>query len=589
MIDDRVVDHYLSKLIGEPGVYLLEQPTGAGKSTLASVLAMKLWHFGRINSFIFVRTHALIEEYIDRIRNLSASYEFRDILATPVFGKDLMCLYGSLDNPAYAYSVCRIRGNGFNCPEYRATVANDPLSIYIKEYNKGRKLSEIIEKFIEEGLCPYFSLKYVAKNSPIVVATYNHLTDGSLFTAVSPLRYVIFIDEAHNMLDFLIDSRIRVINIRSLHILQTKFEKVGWEEERRAVAVLLQKLRRGEMVRDKNGVYEVLSHLSEQLNRRFAGGMLRENILSFEEVLKKEFEEYMDVLQGLIHLPRKFEGVLELSRDKLVLQFPSRHSFLSRLINSSLSTMLMSATLSPTDLYVDMLNSLGVKKPILKVSRPYLFDPLDESNVSIKLLKSFTSRYVERSPEQVRRIVDFLLNLRKKTVSDIYVFLPSKDLCRQAYEEFLFYVLKTGIYSPPFLIDTMDDFELERMMKTRKKVVFMTHRGRFSEGVNLFRTVGGSVSIVIYGLSIIPIDEAYETRLQTILPYRSRRKLFLYGYVVPALNFIIQVIGRFIRPQRNIDIYLLERRTLKYFRQENLIPEWFRGWLRLDRDKGGVS
>jgi len=97
------------------------------------------------------------------------------------------------------------------------------------------------------------------------------------------------------------------------------------------------------------------------------------------------------------------------------------------------------------------------------------------------------------------------------------------------------------------------------------------------------------VSIVIYGLSIIPIDEAYETRLQTILPYRSRRKLFLYGYVVPALNFIIQVIGRFIRPQRNIDIYLLERRTLKYFRQENLIPEWFRGWLRLDRDKGGVS
>jgi len=212
VIDDRVVDHYLSKLIGEPGVYLLEQPTGAGKSTLASVLAMKLWHFGRINSFIFVRTHALIEEYIDRIRNLSASYEFRDILATPVFGK----------------------GNGFNCPEYRATVANDPLSIYIKEYNKGRKLSEIIEKFIEEGLCPYFSLKYVAKNSPIVVATYNHLTDGSLFTAVSPLRYVIFIDEAHNMLDFLIDSRIRVINIRSLHILQTKFEKVGWEEERRA-------------------------------------------------------------------------------------------------------------------------------------------------------------------------------------------------------------------------------------------------------------------------------------------------------------------------------------------------------------------
>ncbi len=585
-IDDNVVEYYLRKMTRSPAVYLLEQPTGAGKSTLASVLAMKLWHFGRINSFIFVRTHTLVEEYFSRIRNLAASYEYRDVLVAPVMGKDLMCLYGSPNNPAIAYSVCRARGNGFDCPDYRATVAGDPLSTYMKEYSKGKVFNEIVEKLIEKGFCPYYSLKFIAKNSPIIVATYNHLTDSSLFTATTPMRYVVFIDEAHNLMDLLIDSRIKVFNIRSLRLLQTKFESVGWKEEARTVAILMDMLRQNG-AKDKERTYETLLFLSEQLNRRFAKGMLEENILVFEELLNRVFDGYMDVLQDIIHLPKKFEGELKILRDKLILQFPSRHGFLSKLINSSLSTMLMSATLSPTDLYVDMLGKLGVKKPVIKLSKPYLFDPLDKCNISVKLLRSFTSRYVERSPEQISRIVDFLIELRRKTLGDIYVFLPSKDLSRQVYDEYLSYVLGTDSFSPPFLIDIMDEKEIENMIRIRKKVVFMTHRGRYSEGVNLFRSVGGEVSIVIYGLSILPIDDLYDVRLSTILSSRSRRKLFLYGYIVPAINYIIQVIGRFVRPRRSINIYLLERRALKYFREENLIPEWFREKIIFPRDKGG--
>ena len=221
------------------------------------------------------------------------------------------------------------------------------------------------------------------------------------------------------------------------------------------------------------------------------------------------------------------------------------------------AAILMSGTLQPTDYLVSM---LGLERRRIIEHRIRA-----DFSKQVKLLvyTRLSSRYVERSDENYKRIAKIITILFKKLSSDVALAVfPS-------YE----YMKKVNVFLPdeirknsfPEREDTrLRDVE-EFIKKRGKSLVLAVAWGKLIEGIELRRERSLIKMVILAGLPV-PEPSIVNVKKEELLTARflDAEKGWKYTYIVPAVIRLLQAIGRAVRTEKDrAFVLILDRRIIE--------------------------
>ncbi len=455
-------------------------------------------------------------------------------------------------------------------------------------------VEELMHVSKQAHLCPHLVALAAAKEANVVVADYNHLFSDLREQALQRLgktldQLVVIVDEAHNLADrirqnhahrvtpFLLDAveaeargqKARVVE-QDLAALRLALAAIAANKQADGSS---QAKRTDASTRVAQVALDELPTAFEAArNRGLFGGQrtlldATEDLRELATKLKKgaddavHSEELADALEdwrrfqgGALRFVQWQEGAVELHIRLLDASIPARTVF-----ERVHSAILMSGTLRPPEMARDL---LGLP-PERTETRVY-GSPFDPANRLIVVAQGVTTRFVERSPELWERLSSTIAGLCVATKGNVAVFTPSYAILTE---------LKLLLGGEPagkeLIIEepTWTKAERDRVLDTLEGA-----RGR--KGALLLGVMGGSLSegvdykdnllsaLVVVGLPIPPPDlevDATVDYLERRFPGQGR----LYGLVVPAMNRVLQAMGRPIRgPDDKCAILLLDERFL---------------------------
>ena len=578
------------------GHHLAAAPTGIGKTAAALAAALDAL-FNSENKTIFFLTgrqsqHRIV---IETLRTINDSLENQKIRCVDLIGRGSMCL--ELDSFT---GKC-------NCepglPGNLKKIAYDELSEIILE--NPLHVDEVIEKARTRVLCPWKVMRNTAKEADIIVCDYNHLFIDTVRESSLPALgvnledIIIIVDEAHNL-----PSRIRTGLERRLttRILQfARFELEEFIDERGQKS---QDSWRWALNTFKKFEQIMIKKFDEWGNRTEPGkNEMKINVSEFlkitlESLVSNEWDDSPESALSRLSLILKnvtvkpddsiksndkelncwrisalFETILRFQKKKgLVLVFNDEHS--GRLschlldpsivsipiFSKSAGSILMSGTLYPPKMYSDLLGLSSLRN----VTCQEYSSPFDKHNKPISIATNVTTRFKQRGPENTQKIREHIYAVAKETPGHIAVFAPSY----RQLEEFIGdegwpnrIVIKESSEWKKSEVDQIIP-DLEKYRKNKQKVLLAgVFGGKLSEGIDYCNNILDTV--VCIGIPIAP-PSVFSDALREFLETKfGRNKGWLYGSIQPAVNSVIQAMGRPIRSSNDrAFIVLLDSRHI---------------------------
>lgn len=215
----------------------------------------------------------------------------------------------------------------------------------------------------------------------------------------------------------------------------------------------------------------------------------------------------------------------------------------AKVVNHTFSTIMMSATLSPINMYRDV---LGVGN----ATTLELDSPFSKDNQLTLVIDDVTTKYSARSLDMYKKIAGHVSKLLSVTEDkNSIIFFPSYDFMQSVLNHINVVSLnKKVLREQRFMTKEdkekiVDDFKDNSGFSQKAKVLFAITSGSFAEGLDLPNDA--LEMVVIVGL---PLGVPDNTTNTIIRHYDKKfKKGQLYGYIYPAMSKIIQAGGRCIR------------------------------------------
>ncbi len=556
-IEKETLDLYY-RTFQKRGLYLLEQPTGAGKSLLISILSLIYASIGK-KVFIFCRTHKQLEEYFNRLYMLKKLCS-EDLIVIPILGKEFTCPYGDLYLENSSYVFCKNRENGRKCIDFN-NIKKLGMKKLIELSTSSFSIYDIIENLLMAGACPYYSFTSLSNKGNIILSTYYYLFHGLPNLLPSPYTYMVFIDEGHNLFEYIIESNVQRIDINDI-LYSFNYSTT---KELSELKDLLHNYYKGNL--------HDLNKLVGAIERVYYG------ILTNRIVIKNP--EIINILNKLSILLKE-KSLIRLSNGSLDIIQPTNKKFIENLINSSISTVVMSATLSPKEYFKHLFKIMNIKLPIYEIETPYLYEPIKDLEVTFFLSREISSKYPEREKNIIRKISEYAINNLAKNSYHTFIFVPSQQLGKEFYDTLEEMVLisnyRRNLEKPiriMFLSDVLPNLNFDKLMHENHLIGILTQRGVLSEGINIFRKYDFNANLIFYGLSIKPFDKTKSDYIKRFFKLKRREEIYKLGYLMPAMIFFIQSLGRFMGRKRKLTISVFERRFIDLIFSE-FVPQWFK-------------
>ena len=228
-------------------------------------------------------------------------------------------------------------------------------------------------------------------------------------------------------------------------------------------------------------------------------------------------------------------------------------SLISIPIMDSWSTILMSGTLNPTEMFADL---LGFPKDTLQKSYA---NPFKEKNKLSLIVPRTSTKFKMRSEEQYKRIAQTCAQMVDAIPGNSAVFFPSYNL-RDDVGKYLETQCKKTVFREERGMAKEERLQLLEKFKEYKEqgaVSLGVASGSFGEGIDL----PGDLlkGVIVVGLPLGRPD--LETNAMINYYDRKFGKGWDYGYVLPAFTKTLQNAGRCIRTEtdRGVIIFLDER------------------------------
>lgn len=576
----------VDKAISQNKNIMVSAPTGSGKTV--SALAPAIYHAKAKGLTVVCLTsrqtqaNQVIKTIHDINRKASENKSYKDGINYVAFiGKRSMCVHE--DRALYPASdfneFCKkVRETG-KCKFFRNShdsEREDQIKQVLVETSHMN-----VEGFVDLAggckLCPYELAGKKAASADVVICDYNYLfstgiKEGFLGKIGRTMEQcIVVVDEAHNLPDRIRNSYSYTLSTEilknALNELKEFVKSNEYDEFIIGVRQALEELlfdrldsnNKDHLIEKDEFFSKLLSKFNglkveDIADKLFnAGALIKEDkVISFVERVgvfltrwaEVDTESYLRVLEKDV---KEGKTVLNL-RIKCI----DSSEIAADVLNSTFSSVLMSGTLSPIEMYRDI---LGVANcDLLELDSPFA-----KENQLTLVDNEVTTKFTSRSPEMFRQIannVEKVLNSSEDR--NAIVFFPSYDLMDKvlSYVNIVLLgrkVLKEQRYMTKEDKEKFIDEFKDNGLDMKSRVLFAVTSGSFAEGLDLPREA--LEVVIVVGLPLAVPD----VFTQAVIRHFDKKfgKGQQYGYVYPAMSKIIQAAGRCIRTEEDKGIVVL--------------------------------
>ena len=555
-------------------------PTGLGKTIASLAPIISFAKDKDLTIFFLTSRHTQHHLAIETLKHITEKFKI-PCLVTDIVGKQSMCVQEHIQD---LYSnefaeFCKNAKEKHECEFYENTKKSNKLSVRAKKVveeltrsspNHSEKVIEVCEK---EKLCPYEISTELARKAKVIVCDYFYLFHPKVSEAFFKKtgkkleESIIIVDEGHNL-----PARIRNLFTQktSTFILDraiTEAKKFDFKELvpkiheiRHLIKQLSKKISSDgqETLITKEGFF---NKLSEQYDY---DELIAEFEFAADEIREKQRSSYLGALSaflsGWLGPDKGFSRILSITEYKgkrnISLSYRCLDPSLSStvVVEHSYSTILMSGTLKPTEMYADLLGF-----PKQRTVQKEFGSPFPKKNKLTLIVPETTTKFTQRSEEQFKNIAKICSNITNTIKGNSAIFLPSYFLLDQVNRHFSELSQKRIIREVPGLSKEGKHDMLEEFKSQSKEgaILLGVASGSFGEGVDL---PGDLLKCVI--VVGIPLQKP-DLETSEIIAYYDKKfgHGWDYAYLYPAILTSLQNAGRCIRSEKDkgVIVFLDER------------------------------
>ncbi|MDH4559954.1 ATP-dependent DNA helicase [Pseudomonas sp. BN411] len=425
-------------------------------------------------------------------------------------------------------------------------------------------------------VCPYYLAQEMARWSDVVVGDYNYYFDASALlhglTSANQWRVAVLVDEAHNLVE------------RARRMYSAELDQLSLKALRKAAPSVLKKpLERvsrawSELNKEQVEDYRAYDELPPKLLNALQGAVvaitdyLTDNPTAMDAALQDFYFEAMQFGRMAEQFDRhslfdisKRTGKTGSSLSRLCLRNLVPAPFLAPRFAASRSTVLFSATLSPSRYYSDLLG-LANNTPWLEVDSPFHADQLQ-----VRVAANVSTRYQHRGAS-LGPIAELMARQFAERPGNYLAFFSSYDYLQQAAERFTREHPQVPIWLQGRQMDEAErQAFIQRFEAGGRGIGFAVLGGAFGEGIDLpgERLIGAFVATL--GLpQLNAVNEQLKVRMGALFGAG-----YDYTYLYPGMQKVVQAAGRVIRTTEDRGVvHLIDDRFARP-EVQRLLPSWW--------------
>ncbi|MGB4126829.1 MAG: ATP-dependent DNA helicase [Bacilli bacterium] len=537
----------------------LNAPTGSGKTMAVLYPSLKVLA-EKTNTKIFYLTakgsgKAQAENALRVVREKAL------IKSTTVSAKEKMCLND------------KVACNPDECPyavNYYGKIRNALLDAFKSrdEYN-----TEIVTEYAKKHeLCPFEFQLDLTLLSDVIIADYNYLFDPFVylrrFFDSKRGNYIALVDEAHNLPRRVSDNYSLVLDFTPFY----SFRKVLKGAEHKKIRRIINRIVK-DLDEYKEGIiseYETITEFPHELR-----SSLDRFLVVGSEYMQEQGNNLAEGFSDFFFDVNKFIKILDLADEDFILYteidearkfFPkffikclSGAKFINEFLKVIDHAIFFSATLAPAPYFKTM---LSIDDDIHQIPNPFSREQL------LIMVDGSTSLYYKDREQTLSVVAEKIRAAISVKTGNYIVYTPSFMYLENLEQE----LRNSEDYDLIVQRPSMSDIEKEKYLETFKLSPTKTTLGlavlggSFSEGVDL---VSDRLSgVIILGVGYPP--PSFEKELEKDYFENKLNDGISYAYVYPALNKILQTMGRVIRSEKDYGFILLMDKRYNYspYRQQ---------------------
>ncbi len=565
-----------------------EAPTGLGKTVSTLYPAVRALGEGYCDKIFYLTAKSATrrEAYGAAAAIFEAGSHLRTVVLT---ARDQICKNeAARRDPTGITRHC----NPLDCPYAKGFFDRLPTALCdLLSRQSGYSRRTVEETAQKHRICPYeFSLA-LSELCDIIICDYNYVFDPQAYLrryfspdAVDREKYVLLVDEAHNLADrarAMYSASLSTKELRPLseqlpqeHPLSLPLEKLG------ATLQGFRRLCRDTIERDSDGVergyylnHGAIPSFCELVTqtRRTLENWLRTNE---GDPLARAMDAYAATLKRFEVISEYFDEsfltFIELEGEtrtvRLICLDPSR--VLDARMNRAHAAVLFSATLTPTDYFADI---LGGGKGAVRIHLPSPFNP---ENLCLCAVTGVSTRYEDRE-KSYRKLTSIIAGAVSARAGNYIVYFPSYAYMEKVAEHFAARYPNVPLVKQS---KNMSAGEKEAFLDAfadddRLRIGFCVLGGSFSEGVDLpgKRLIG----TVIVGTGLPGISN--ERNILRDHYEVTRERGYDYAYLYPGMNRVLQAAGRVIRREDDRGVVVLVDDRYADPRTRGIFPDHWEG------------
>lgn len=556
------------KTIEDKKILFSRAPTGIGKTIATLFPAIKAYGNDKCDKIFYLTAKTIGKEVaVSTLKMLED--QGLNIKRVVITAKDKICLNSEKNCNAQA---CIYAKGHYDRVNSVVEVLFDQYDVFDRE---------VIETFAKEYVvCPYELTLDLALFSDVVICDYNYAFDPTAalkrFFQENAGRFVLLIDEAHNLVD------------RGREMYSSVLEKQKVLDMKRKVKAIDHKLfkyfdqlNRALIARKhicdtySTGCYsekempidcaEPLRGIIYRTEKIFAQNKDWEFV---NELLEFYFDSY-DFIKKIDLYDENYITYYEKHSQGLKVKMfclnPSRN--IKNVLEAMQGVVYFSATLLPMHYYIKLLggdqNSYGMTLP----------SPFNRKNLCLMVDQSISTKYLDRDAS-IDPIVKQIQSITAHKKGNYMVFFPSYKYMEEVYERYLSEY--DAEHSEIMLQDRrMNEEEKEAFINTfnnfgdKTLVAFVVLGGMFGEGIDLIGEKLSGAIIVSVGLPQINYErDIIKKHFDDVVGNG-----FEYAYVYPGMNKVMQSAGRVIRSSSDRGLVVLMDERFNQYQYKQLFPE----------------
>ncbi|MDB4864781.1 ATP-dependent DNA helicase [Euryarchaeota archaeon] len=610
--------------LSKQGFLLAAAPTGIGKTAASLASSIEVARNNQ-NQILFLTgrqsQHKIVIETVRSI-NSNLDKEISEVKVVDLIGRESMC-----------EDVDKMTGK-CSCEDGIIESSRQSRRDDMKEYilKNPNHVDDIIEKSKKKKICAWATARSAVKECDILVCDYNHIfvenvSESSLSAMGIDLENtILIIDEAHNLpdrirnglerrailrvfrdardeIDEFLGTKERVMKKLDLSENHDNFDIRGINEALRQMKKIFKQMniwykkKQSDLIKSGKKdmkiptiefIGEIDSILNEDLDAKIDNKytMLRKMIKQLYRVKVEQDEEEDEKETASTRLADILSISLEyLHNPALVLIFDLLgdegrvRSFLldpglvsGPILASTGGAILMSGTLFPPEMYSDLLQIPENKRILMKeYESPFLGDKRP-----VLVAKDVTTKFTERNFHNTEKIRKHILSVVANTPGHVAFFAPSYALLQDILGDaswlpgYITIKEESNTMSKRMVNGYVDDLHRERRNK-RQVLLAGVLSGKLAEGVDYPNNILDAV--ICLGLPLAPPSARQDALKEYYVQRFGNNKAWRYTSFQPAINSIMQALGRPIRKSedRAIVILLEKRIMMRQFR--NCLPK----------------